>query len=270
MKYNMNPILGALTGDIVGSVYEWHNIKTKAFPLFNNKCVPTDDSVMTLAVTKALIGSRETGKPLAEEAVYCMRQLGNAYPRAGYGGRFAHWLTADDPTPYNSFGNGSAMRTSACGVFADTLEEALKNAREAAAVTHNHPEGIKGAEATAAAIFMALHGSTKDEIRGYVVNHYYTLGFTLDEIRPAYRFDETCQGSVPQAIEAFLEAKDFEDTIRSAISLGGDSDTLAAIAGSIGAAFYGVPQVIGECTLSYLDKDLRGIYDEAARYAGNN
>ena len=266
MKNHIHPILGAIVGDIVGSVYEWHNIKTKSFPLFSGKGFFTDDTVMTLAVAKA-VEKALRGGDLAVYTENAMRELGNKYPHAGYGGRFAHWLTDKDAHAYGSFGNGSAMRVSPCGTFADTLEEALQKAKITASVTHDHPEGIKGAQAVAAAIFLALHGSTIEEIRRYITSEFYDLDFTLDAIRPVYRFDETCQGSVPQAIEAFLESTDFEDAVRNAVSIGGDSDTIAAITGSIAGAYYGVPEEIGKKALTYLSKELRGIYDSAAASA---
>lgn len=229
---------GAIIGDIVGSKYEFNNIKTKEFPFISQGCEFTDDTVMTIAVAKAILRSREEGKPLKPLLIYEMQSLGRKYPHAGYGGMFSSWLCTQDPQPYNSFGNGSAMRVSPCGLIAVTLEEAVALARASAEVTHNHPEGMKGAEATAAAIFLARTGKTKDEIRGYICDHYYTLSQTLDEIRPTYRFNETCQNTVPQAIIAFLESTDYEDAIRNAISLGGDSDTLAAITGAIAWSFY--------------------------------
>lgn len=232
---------GAIIGDIVGSKYEFGNIKTKDFPLFSEGCSFTDDTVMTVAVASALLKSRETGCDFGKALVAEMQRFGRAYPfpQGGYGARFSAWLRQDDPQPYHSFGNGSAMRVSPCGLLAKTLEEALSLAEQSAAVTHNHPEGIKGAQATAAAIFLAKSGWSKDAIGGYICDHFYPLNQTLDEIRPDYGFDETCQGSVPQALTAFLESTSFEDAIRNAVSLGGDSDTLGAITGSVAWAFYG-------------------------------
>lgn len=224
---------GAIIGDIVGSIYERHNIKTKEFPFVSPGCRFTDDTVMTVAVASALLRSRAEETPFKPLLVQEMQRLGLMYPRAGYGGGFILWLHDEDPQPYNSFGNGSAMRVSPCGLMAVTLEEAVMLGRASAEVSHNHPEGIKGAEATAAAVFMSKTGASKDAIRAYISSHYYDLSFTLDEIRPTYGFDVTCQGSVPQAIVAFLESDSYEDAIRNAISLGGDSDTIAAIAGSI-------------------------------------
>ncbi len=246
-------MIGAIIGDIVGSRFEWDNIKTKAFELFTPDCSFTDDSVMTLAVAQAILNSGGDLDTLEREAVACMRALGKRYPLAGYGGKFTMWLLSKNPKPYNSFGNGSAMRVSPCGFAAKTLDEAIAMADAVTAVTHNHPEGLKGAEATAAAIFLARSGKTKEEIRAHIEQHYYRLDFTLDEIRPTYTFDVSCQGSVPQALEAFFESESFEDAIHNAISIGGDSDTIAAITGGIAEAFYGVPEELLDRALTFLD-----------------
>ena len=246
-------MIGAIIGDIVGSRFEWHNIKTKEFELFHRRCRPTDDSVMTLAIAQAILSGTEDMEVLSRTAVRYMLKLGRRYPNAGYGGRFRRWLYAENPQPYNSFGNGSAMRVSPCGFAAKTLDKAIAMADAVTCVTHDHPEGMKGAEATAAAIFLARSGKTKEEIREHIVQHYYPLGFTLDEIRPSYTFDVTCQGSVPQALEAFFESESFEDAIRNAISIGGDSDTIAAITGGVAEAYYGVPEEIRDMALAYLD-----------------
>ena len=246
-------MIGAIIGDIVGSRFEWHNIKTKEFELFHRRCRPTDDSVMTLAVAQAILDSEGDPASLSQNAVRRMQEIGRRYPGAGYGGRFNRWLYAQDPRPYHSFGNGSAMRVSPCGFAAKTLDEAIAMADAVTEVTHDHPEGMKGAEATAAAIFLARSGKTKEEIREHIVRNYYPLGFTLDEIRPSYTFDVSCQGSVPQALEAFFESESFEDAIRSAVSIGGDSDTIAAITGGVAEAYYGVPQELRDMALAYLD-----------------
>ena len=193
---------------------------------------------------------------LSEAAIKSMQAFGRRYPHAGYGGAFRHWLRSDDPQPYNSWGNGSAMRVSACGWAGRTLDEVKAMSRAVTEVTHNHPEGIKGAEATAVATFLARTGKSKDEIRAAVVRDYYALGFTLDEIRPAYEFDVSCQGSVPQALEAFFESTSFEDAIRNAISIGGDSDTIGAICGAVAGAFYGVPAAIRAKAETFLDAHL--------------
>lgn len=254
-------MLGAILGDIVGSRWEFQAYKSKLFPLFTSgKNDYTDDSVMTLAIAEALLTGAH-GYALAQKTVALMQDYGRRYPGRGYGGRFVGWLVDDDPQPYNSFGNGSAMRVSACAYAAKTLEEAKDLSYIVTAVTHSHPEGIKGAEATTVAIWMALHGATKDEIRAEIEAHYYPLNFTLDEIRPSYRFNEICQDTVPQAIVSFLEAEDFEDTLRNAVSLGGDADTLAAIAGSIAEAYFGLPEQLRERGLSYLPDELASVVE---------
>lgn len=263
-------MLGAIIGDIVGSRFEWHNIKCKEFELFTPKCEPTDDSIMTLAVAKAIIACGGDYSKLGEQAVYWMRKIGRPYPNCGYGGRFFQWMYAARPQPYGSYGNGAAMRVSACGFAARTLEEAKALSKAVTEVTHNHPEGLKGAEATAVAIYLARTGSSKDEIRAHMAREYYPLDFTLDGIRDSYRFNETCQQTVPQAIEAFLESTDFEDAIRNAISIGGDSDTLAAITGGIAEAYYGVPAAIRDAAMNYLNEDFRAILREFEALTGQN
>jgi ADP-ribosylglycohydrolase len=231
---------GAIIGDIVGSRFEFQGIKTKNFAFVTESCSITDDTGMTVAVANAILRSLEEKKPFKRLLVKEMQRIGRSYPNLGYGGMFHSWIFSDNPEPYYSYGNGSAMRVSPCGLIAVTLEEAVSLARASAEVTHNHPEGIRGAEATAAAVFLAKSGYDKESIAGYIRDHYYPLSKTLDQIRPTYGFDVTCQGSVPQAITAFLESTDYEDAIRNAVSLGGDSDTLGAITGGIAWAFYRV------------------------------
>ena len=238
---------GAFIGDIVGSKYEFNNIKTKDFPLFSAGCDYTDDSIMTAAVAKAIMKSREARfhhetTTFREILIDTMKDFGRRYPHptGAYGTMFQEWLRMEDPKPYGSFGNGSAMRVSPCGLAAVTMEEALALARVSACVSHNHPEGVKGAEAVAAAVYLAKRGGSKDEIRKYIGDNYYDLDFTLDSIRDTYAFDGTCQGSVPQAIVAFLEAESFEDAIRGIVSIGGDSDTTGAITGSLAWVYYAV------------------------------
>jgi len=260
-------MIGALFGDIVGSIYEWDNIKTKDFELYQKEMFFTDDSVMTLAIAKALMDYKKTGKDLSALTIGYMRNIGIRYPDAGYGGRFMMWLLQPNPQPYNSWGNGSAMRVSACGWVANSVEEAKELSRAVTAVTHNHPEGIKGAEATAVAIYMARQHSSKEEIKKEM-QKYYPLQETLEEIRPDYQFNESCQGTVPQAIQAFLEAESFEDAIRNAISLGGDSDTLAAITGSIAEAYFGVGQKQIDFVMSKLDDTLGTICEEFSSIFG--
>ncbi|HEL2264401.1 TPA: ADP-ribosylglycohydrolase family protein [Streptococcus suis] len=245
-------MFGAIVGDVIGSRFEGRNNKSKEFDLFHPTCRFTDDSVMTAAVAASFLGLNESFDDLEEALVLNMKDFGKLYPRAGYGPQFKKWIESKDSEPYNSFGNGSAMRVSACGHVGKSLEETLDLAERVASVTHNHPEGIKGAQAVAGAIFLARTGKNKEEIRQFVADRFYNLDFTLDAIRPSYKFDSSCQGSVPQAIVAFLEADDFEDAIRNAVSLGGDSDTLAAIAGSIAEPFFGIPEEIVYRTTDYL------------------
>lgn len=257
---------GAILGDIIGSPFEFdRGDKTKDFILFSRRSHFTDDSVMTLAVCEALlkVGQDATVKEIEDAVISSMQSWGRRYPHAGYGGYFRRWLTACHPEPYNSFGNGSAMRVSAVGWLYDSLENTRTVAKATANVTHNHPEGIKGAEATASAIFMARNGSSKEEIKKYIENEFhYDLNRTLDEIRPSYHMDETCQKTVPEAIIAFLEAKDFEDAIRNAVSLGGDTDTLGAITGSIAEAYYGIPEwLMTECR-KRINRDMRVVLDD--------
>lgn len=261
-------MLGAIIGDIVGSRFEFNNHRSKYFELFTEECEVTDDSIMTLAVAKAIMEAAkhptdDFNYPLIEKlTVKFMQDIGRKYPNCGYGGMFAQWVFSDDPRPYNSFGNGAAMRISPVGFISKTEKEVRELSKTVTAVTHNHEEGIKGAEATAMAIFLARKGSTKDEIRKRVEKDYYSLNFTIDGIRETYEFNETCQETVPQAIVAFLESTSFEDAIRTAISVGGDSDTLAAITGSIAEAYYGVPEELKEKTLQYFDENLLTIFNE--------
>lgn len=241
--------MGAICGDVAGSAYEFHPVKNKSFKLYTDKAEPTDDSIMTLANMRWLANKERT--TLVAE----MQDLGHKYPMAGYGGRFYMWLANRKTEPYNSYGNGSAMRVSPVAWAASTLDEVLELAKQSAEVTHDHPEGIKGAQAAAAAIFLARQGRSKAEIKQYIEETFgYNLSRTLDEIRPRYFFDETCQGSVPESIICFLEGESYEDTIRNAISLGGDADTMAAIAGAIAEAAFGIPDEILEQVWGRLDE----------------
>ena len=284
-------MLGAIVGDIVGSVYEWDNIKTKNFPLFREDCFFTDDTVMTCAVAEAIMNGGQK-----DDFIDAMKKYGRMYPDAGYGARFGNWIDGDDREPYNSFGNGSAMRVSPCAWAMDCSFCARTGAwpsrralaRLSAEVTHNHPEGVKGAMATSDAIFMCRYyfggysgdygkpindhpTECKRLIKEHIEQEYgYNLSQTLDEIRPTYRFNETCQDTVPQAIVAFLESTDFEDAIRNAISLGGDSDTLAAITGSIAEAAYGIPDWIKKKAYTYLDEPLNDVLKRWRKHMINN
>lgn len=255
-------MLGAIIGDTVGSRFEWHNHRSKDFDFLTYKCEPTDDSIMTLAIAKAILKSEGKVNKLPDLAVRYMQQLGRLYPDAGYGGAFREWIRSNNPKPYNSFGNGAAMRVSPVGFAAKSLDEAKAMSKAVTKVTHNHPEGIKGAEATTVVIFMALHGKSMLEIRDYIDKNYYPMNFTLDGIRDSYQFNETCQDTVPQAMMAFFESTGFEDAIRNAISIGGDSDTLAAITGGIAEAYYGIPSEIRKHELTFLDERLLAILVE--------
>lgn len=255
-------MLGAIIGDTVGSRFEWHNHRSKDFDFLTYKCEPTDDSIMTLAIAKAILKSEGDANKLSDLAVRYMQQLGRLYPDAGYGGAFQKWIRSNNPKPYNSFGNGAAMRVSPVGFAAKSLDEAKAMSKAVTKVTHNHPEGLKGAEATTVAIFMALHGRSMLEIRDYIDKNYYPMNFTLDGIRDSYQFNETCQDTVPQAMMAFFESTGFEDAIRNAISIGGDSDTLAAITGGIAEAYYGIPSDIRKHELTFLDERLLAILVE--------
>ena len=276
LNYMEKIMLGAIIGDIVGSIYEFDNIKTKNFNLFTNEMFFTDDTVMTIAIADAIING---AKP--ENFILSMKKWGGDYIDKSYGASFINWLKSENSEPYNSWGNGSAMRVSPCGWIAklsEPFEEGLKLtedlAKKSAEVTHNHPEGIKGAQATASSIFFMRHGKSKNAIeeyknklKDYIQNKYkYDLNFTLNEIRPSYAFNESCQKTVPQAIVSFLESENFEDAIRNAISIGGDSDTLAAITGSIAEAAYGIPEDIKEKAINYLDKKIKKLYNKWANF----
>lgn len=254
-------MIGAIAGDIIGSVYEFSPIKTEDFPLFSPGSTFTDDTVLTIAVADCIL----TGKAYSQ----AFREWGRLYPHAGYGGMFRRWLMSDHSRPYKSFGNGSAMRVSPIGFAFNSRESVLAEAKKSAEVTHAHPEGIKGAQAVAAAIYLARTGRDKSEIKKFIQDSFcYNLDVSLSDIRPHYRFDETCQGTVPQAIIAFLEAKDYEDAIRKAVSLGGDSDTLACITGGIAQAYFKhIPEVIVRKVKLLLDVRLLNVLNRfSARY----
>lgn len=259
-------MLGAICGDIIGSRFERYNIRRKDFDLFTDFSRFTDDTVMTCAVAAALLNHLHNHTDLSQDAVRYMQSYGRAFPHRGYGGNFSQWIKSPDPKPYNSFGNGAAMRVSPCGFLAKTLEEAQEYARQVTKVSHNHPEGMRGAESIASAVFLAKTGASKQEISKYINEHYYTIDFTLDDIRYTYEFDVSCQGSVPQALEAFFESKNFEDAIRNAISIGGDSDTIGAITGSVAEAYYGVPPELAEKVVNaYLNDFLQKLVTEYYR-----
>jgi len=242
-------MLGAIAGDIIGSAYERHPIKTKKFELFSKYSKFTDDTVMTMAVAKAILDNEDYLKYVVD--------FGTRYVDVGYGGSFRRWLRSWNHKPYNSWGNGSAMRVSAIGFLFDSEQEVLTEAKKSAEITHSHPEGIKGAEATALATLMARKGESKNQIRERISKQFnYDLNRTVDEIRPSYQFEVSCQASVPESIICFLDANSYEDTIRNAISLGGDADTMACIAGAISEAYYGgIPQEILDETYKRLPKE---------------
>lgn len=277
-------MLGAIIGDIIGSRFEFNNIKTKEFELFTEYNDFTDDTVMTCAVAKAFLNVRnnnnnseikklsnnlfkDSSKNLSKEVVEQMQHFGKLYPYLSYGNSFHQWLYSSNPQPYNSYGNGAAMRISpvtwvATKGFFSWISIVTILSNLVTEVTHNHPEGLKGADIVAKTIFSAKYGLSKDTIKKQVEDWGYNLDFTLDQIRPTYEFNETCQGTVPQAIQCFLESTSFEDAIRNAISIGGDSDTIACITGGIAEAYYGIPKEIKEKALNYLDDNLRGVIDE--------
>ncbi|MDO9508902.1 MAG: ADP-ribosylglycohydrolase family protein [Thermovirgaceae bacterium] len=248
-------MLGAICGDIIGSVYEFDPIKSKIFPLFTESSTFTDDTVLTAAVARAIMNGGDYVSHIVD--------LGSQYPDAGYGGMFASWLAGGGGKPCNSFGNGSAMRVSPVGWAFDSLKTTLEEAEKSAAVTHDHPEGIKGAQAVAGAVYLARSGASKPEIMNWVIDNFdYDLDRLIEDIRPGYSFDETCQGSVPEAIVAFLDGEDLEDCIRNAVSLGGDADTLACIAGSIAEAYWGgVPSHIAKEAIKHLDPQIAKIVE---------
>ncbi len=248
-------MLGAIAGDVVGSPYEFEPIKTTEFPLFGPSSAFTDDTVLTCAVAEVLLGGGDYAA--------AFRRWGRRYPDVSWGGRFRQWLSDDRAGPYGSFGNGSAMRVGPVGWARDTVEEVLAEAERSARPTHDHPEGIKGAQATALAVFLARTGAGKGVIREEIARRFgYDVWRSVDAVRPSYRFDETCQRTVPEALIAFFDSTDFEHAVRLAVSLGGDSDTLACITGSVAEAFYGgVPAAIAEATLARLTPEMLGVLE---------
>lgn len=267
-------MIGAIIGDIVGSRFEFDNHRSMEFDLFTEDCFVTDDSIMTLAVAKAIMMTDQEVlndidrtridkaylEQLSTNTVRAMQGIGRKYPDCGYGVNFYGWIFSPNPQPYNSYGNGAAMRISPISRVANSIEEVKELSKAVTVISHNHEEGIKGAEATAMAAYLAKIGQTKEQIGNYIEDHYYKLDFTIDEIRDTYEFNETCQETVPQAIQVFLESESFEDAIRKAISIGGDSDTVAAITGGIAEIYYGVPDELINKALPYLDEKLMEIY----------
>lgn len=263
---------GAILGDIVGKPYEHHfKMKNKVFPLFVPASRFSDDSVMTIAIADGLLQVSKDASldEIRSAVIHSMQYWGQKYPRAGYGGRFIYWLYAENPQPYGSFGNGSAMRVFPVGWMYDTIERTRAVAAATADVTHNHPEGIKGAEAAASVIFMARHHASKEEIKAYVEQNFgYDLNRTAAEIRPTYQFDSSCQGTVPEAIIAFLEGTSFEDVLRTAVSLGGDCDTLTSIATAMAEAYYGVPDNLRAEVRNRIQPDMLAVVDRFDQHLG--
>ena len=273
-------MLGAIIGDIVGSRFEFRPHRSKEFDLFvgdgykDNPTIEeytkstrfTDDTVMTIAVCRALLDCKDDYKTLSQLTINNMQLYGRKYPFSGYGFRFNGWLLTSNPQPYNSYGNGSAMRISAVPYFAKSIDEVKALSKIVTEVTHNHPDGIKGAEAIAVCVWMALNGTTKEEIIKYVEENYYKLDFDYEQIKATYRFNETCQGSVPQSIYAFAISNSYEDTIRTAVSMGGDADTMACISGAIAEAYYGLPEEIEEQMYKFLSPDIREVVEEFKAY----
>jgi len=255
-------MLGAIIGDIVGSRFEWNNIKSKEFEFYHPKCFFTDDSVMSLAIAKSILESECDYEKLRNIVINNMVSIGRKYPMCGFGGSFYRWIMTDNHSPYNSYGNGAAMRVSACGFAASSLEDAKNLSSIVTEVSHNHPEGMKGAESVAASIYMAKNGKSIQEIKDYIKTNYYDIDFSLDDIRKNYEFNETCQNTVPQAFECFFEANSFEDAIRNAISIGGDSDTLGAIVGGMAEAYFGIPEKMRLKAIEYLDELMLNILNE--------
>ena len=275
----MNNILGAVIGDMTGSIYEfnhfdWEYFYTEDFKLLEDKCFPTDDSIMTIAIMKAIVEyDKNPSSDLGALTVKYMQELGRRFDtehELGFGGRFETWIYSDKPEPYGSYGNGSAMRVSAAGWYGRTEEEVKTLAKAVTEVTHNHEEGLKGAEATAMCIFLARTGHSKDEIKQYIIDHYYDLTkYDLQDLRENYIFNESCQKTVPEAIYCFLNSEDFKDAIIKGLSIGGDSDTLCAIMCSIAEAFYGSPEDLNTRALEKLDPYMQNIVKEFTEICNN-
>ena len=255
-------MLGAVIGDVIGSIYEWDNYRAKDFPLFSKHCSTTDDSIMSIAVADALLKCNGNYEDLSNITIKSMQEIGRPYPHCGYGESFYHWIYSEKAKPYYSYGNGAAMRISPVSYVATSLEEVKSLSHKVTCISHDHPEGLKGALAVATAIFLALRGKTKVYIKTYINEHYYATDFTLSSLRENYRFNETCQNTVPQALFAFFESENFEDAIRTAISIGGDSDTIGAIVGGIAEAYYGIPNNIRVRCKDFIDKPLLTIIDK--------
>ena len=264
---NRNGVIGAVAGDIAGSHYEFLGLKMKDFPLFNRYDRFTDDSILTLIITKTLLECNGDYKNLQQMLIDYMKDIGRLYvDTAGYGGMFFEWLFSEDNRPYNSCGNGSAMRVSAVPYFANNLDEVKALSKLVTEITHNHPEGIKGAEATAVVEWLALNGKTKEEIKEYVEKNYYPMNYTEGDLFKNYKFEDLCQETVPQCIFAFLISNSYEDALKKVIGWGGDTDTMGAITGAMAGAYYGVPNEIQNCAKSFLDKRMLKIVNLFCNY----
>jgi len=262
-------LFGAIIGDIVGSIYEFHNIKIKSFPFFSPRGYITDDSCMTIAVADAISKWKKKGGDLSEIAAESMREIGNKYPDKGYGGQFWQWLHDSSMKAYNSWGNGAAMRISAAGWFGNDIPEVKRLSYMVTSPTHDNIEGIKGAEATAVAIFLARNGCSKEDIAEYIQTNYYDLCDCVEDLQADYDWDSSCQGTVPPALQCFFESDSFEDAIRNAISIGGDSDTIGAITGAVAEAYYGIPDEIKEKAKTYIPEDLLQMVLELEKSVSN-
>lgn len=250
---------GAIIGDIIGSIYEYNNIKTKNFPLFQSHCFYTDDSIMTVAIAKGILYSRAKNIDLKKSLILSLRTYGQKYPFADYGIEFGKWLTSNSVQPYNSYGNGALMRCSACGWLANSEQEAIELGNLSAGITHNHPTALKACELYSKLIYLAKHGIPKDELKHITIDNYSLP--KLDEIRNDYKYDITCDGTFPVALSAFFESIDFEDAIRNAVSIGGDTDTICAITGGLAEAHYGIPTEIVEKASIYIPKDFYQVWN---------
>lgn len=260
-------MIGAVIGDIVGSRFEFNNLRSKKFKFLHEDCFFTDDTVMTYAIAQAVMDTKGNYDNLSELAIKSMKEIGKEYPDCGYGLKFIKWINSKKPKPYNSMGNGAAMRVSSVAWVSRSIEETKELSYKVTAVSHNHPKGIEGAECTAVCIYMALHGAPKEDIYNYTKKIYnIPQKSDINKIRRENIYNELCDPCVPQAIQCFLASKDFEDAIRNCISIGGDSDTIAAIGGSIAEAYYGVPKDIEEKAVGYLDKKMRTIYESFNEY----
>lgn len=259
-------MIGAIIGDIVGSIYEMNNIKTKDFEFFSDKCFFTDDTVLTLAVAKAIKDSAGNYAILKDKTIEYMRDFAKKYKNAGFSESFKKWVNSGNPEPYNSCGNGAAMRISCVGLISSTIEQVKDLSYKVTSVTHNHPEAIKGAESVAVAMFLAINGLSKEGIKEYINQNYYKIDFSVEELRKTYKTYLDCQNTVPQAFQCFFESESFEDAIRNAVSIGGDSDTIACITGSIAEAYYGVTRDLRMKALSYLDDELKTVYKTVENY----